>query len=129
MIEYLSVEDVLEIQRSIVDQIGGIHGVRDLGSLESAVSQPTASFGGEDLYSGVVEKAATLGFGLVSNHPFLDGNKRTGYVATRIFLKLNGYDLAGRTDDKQDAILSIASGKMNRSQFAHWIREHLYPRE
>ena len=129
MTEYLAVDDVLEIQALIIDRIGGVHGVRDRVALESAVCQPSASFGGEDLYASITKKAAALCFSIVKNHPFLDGNKRTGYVAMRTFLKLNGYDLAGRTDEKQQIILSLASGDMTCPEFETWLGERIYPRE
>ncbi len=128
MIEYLSVENVMDIHRAIIDRIGGSHGVRDLGALESVVSQPWATFAGEDLYTDIVEKASALGFSLTSNHPFVDGNKRAGYISTRVFLNLNGFDIFGRTDDKQALILSIAAGEIDRERFALWIRDHINPR-
>jgi len=128
MIEYLSVEDVLSIHRNIIDQIGGSHGIRDMGTLESAVSQPMATFAGNDLYVGIVDKASAFGFSLISNHPFIDGNKRVGYVATRIFLKLNGFDIFGRTEDKEALILAVAAGEVQREYLTEWLRDHINPK-
>jgi len=68
-----------------------------------------------------------LAFSLVHNHAFLDGNKRTGYVAMRTFLILNGYELAGRSEEKEQVILAVASGSLDREQFAAWVRVHSYP--
>jgi death-on-curing protein len=78
---YLTLGEVVALQQRIIAATGGAAGIRDLGALESAVAQPRASFGGEDLYPGVIEKAAALGFSLVMGHPFVDGNKRTGHAA------------------------------------------------
>lgn len=128
MIRYLTVEEVGRIHHYVIEEIGGGHGIRDHGLLESATEQPQMSFGGSDLYQGIVEKAATLGYSIVTNHPFLDGNKRTGYVAMRTFLLRNGYDISGRTEVKVRVMLAVASGQMNRETFAEWVRDHLDPR-
>lgn len=90
---YLSLAEVAELHRLLIEAFGGSHGIRDLGALESALAQPRMSFGGEDLYPTVVEKVAALGFTLVQNHPFLDGNKRVGHAAMETFLVLNGFEL------------------------------------
>jgi death-on-curing protein len=87
MIRYLSLEEVLELHRRALQQTGGLDGVRDLGGLESAIVQPRMTFGGQDLYPCLPTKAAALGFSLVCNHPFLDGNKRVGHLAMEIFLE------------------------------------------
>lgn len=71
---------------------GGILGLRDRGSLESAVAQPEMTFDGDDLYPTITDKAAALGYSLIQNHPFLDGNKRAGHATMEVFLLLNGYD-------------------------------------
>ena len=81
MIRYLSLEEVLELHRLALQQTGGLDGVRDLGGLESAIVQPQMTFGGQDLYPCLPTKATALGFSLVCNHPFLDGNKRVGHLA------------------------------------------------
>ena len=91
MIRYLTLEEVLELHRLTLEQSGGLSGVRDFGGLDSAVAQPRMTFGGQDLYPNLPEKAAALGFSLVCNHPFVDGNKRIGHAALETFL------VAGRT--------------------------------
>jgi death on curing protein len=95
----LTVNDVIDLHRQVVEQSGGSFGVRDLGALESAVAQPQMTFGGEDLYPTVVDKAAALGFSLVMNHPFVDGNKRIGHAAMETFLVLNGLEIYASVED------------------------------
>ncbi|MBH0204207.1 MAG: type II toxin-antitoxin system death-on-curing family toxin, partial [Nitrospira sp.] len=91
-------------------QTGGAVGIRDFGALESAVAQPRMTFAGKDLHPTIAGKAASLGFSLVQNHPFVDGNKRTGHAAVEVFLVLNGYELAATVDEQVGVILQIASG-------------------
>ena len=98
MIRYLSLEELLELHRLVLQQTGGLEGLRDLGGLESVVAQPQMTFGGEDLYPCLPTKAAALGFSLVCNHPFLDGNKRVGHFAMEMFLVLNGQELIAGID-------------------------------
>ena len=83
---YLSLGEVLGLYDRIVGTSGGAIGIRDLGALESALAQPRMSFGGGDLYPSLAEKAAALGYSLVMNHRFLDGNKRVGHAAMEVFL-------------------------------------------
>ena len=94
MIRDLALIEVLELHRRILEQSGGALGIRDLGLLESAIAQPRMTFGGEDLYPSLLEKAAALGFSSIMNHPFVDGNKRTGHAATEILLVLNGLEIS-----------------------------------
>ncbi len=122
---YLTLNEVLEIYRRIVAQSGGSFGIRDLHAVESSLAQPRATFGGEDLYPTVVEKASALGFSLIQNHPFVDGNKRIGHAAMETFLILNGFEIDAPVDHQEQVILTIASGKMNRDQFAEWLRAHV----
>lgn len=84
MIRYLTLEEVLELHRLVLELSGGLAGVRDLGGLDSAVAQPQMAFGGRELYPTMPEKAAALGFSLVCNHPFVDGNKRATVLAQNI---------------------------------------------
>lgn len=81
MIRYLGLVEVLSLHRQIIEQSGGALGVRDLGALQSALAQPRMTFGGEDLYPTLVDKAAAVGFSIVMNHPFVDGNKRSSIQA------------------------------------------------
>jgi death-on-curing protein len=78
---YLTLGEILDLYRRVMTQTGGAVGVRDLGALESAIGQPRQSFGGQDLYPSVAAKASALGYSLISNHPFVDGNKRLGHAA------------------------------------------------
>jgi death-on-curing protein len=122
MIRYVSLEEVLELHRLVLRQSGGLHGVRDLGGLESAVAQPQMTFGGKDLYPCLPTKAAALAFSLVRNHPFFDGNKRIGHLAMEMFLVLNGHELDAGVDEQERIILGLAAGELRREEFAEWVR-------
>ena len=124
---FLTVEEVLELHRRVVEQSGGARGLRDRGALESAVAQPRMAFGGEDLYPDLAAKAAALGFSLVCNHPFVDGNKRIGHAAMETFLVLNGAELAADVDDQERTILRLAAGTLPREEFAAWVAGHVAP--
>jgi death-on-curing protein len=100
-------------------------GIRDLGALESAVAQPRMTFNGEELYPTMIEKASALGFSLIQNHPFMDGNKRTGHAAMETFLMLNGYEISASVNEQVDIVLGVASGNMNRNTFTDWLKEHI----
>ncbi len=103
-------------------QSGGILGLRDPGGLESAVAQPEMTFGGDDLYPTITDKAAALGHALIQNHPFLDGNKRVGHAAMEVFLVLNGYEINAPVDEQEQIVLSVASGGMSRAEFGEWLK-------
>lgn len=103
-------------------QSGGLHGVRDLGGLESAVAQPQMTFGGQDLYPCLPTKAAALAFSLIRNHPFFDGNKRIGHLAMEMFLVLNGHELDAGVDEQERIILGLAAGELRCEEFAEWVR-------
>jgi death on curing protein len=123
-VRYLTVGEVLEIYRRVMQQSGGLVGIRDLGGLESAVAQPRMTFGGLELYPTLIEKAAALGFSLIQNHPFLDGNKRTGHASMEIFLILNGQQIRASVDEQVEIILQVAEGIINRESFAEWLGSH-----
>jgi len=76
-VRYITLREVLELHRRVMEAAAGVPWVRDLGALESALAQPRMTFGSEDLYTDVIEKACALGFSIILNHPFVDGNKRT----------------------------------------------------
>ena len=122
---YLSFGEVVELHQKILAQSGGATGVRDVGLIESALAQPRATFDGVDLHPTIAEKAAALGFALVANHPFLDGNKRVGHAAMEVFLVLNGYEIVASVDEQERVVLDVASGVLNRSDFSEWLARHL----
>lgn len=122
---YLTVGEVLEIYSRMMDQSGGSVGILDLGALESAVAQPRMTFNGEELYPTMVEKASALGFSLIQNHPFVDGNKRAGHAAMEAFLMLNSYEISASVDEQVEIILGVASGKVDRQAFTGWLRDHI----
>lgn len=125
MIRYLTLVEVLNLHRQIIEQSGGALGVRDLGALESALAQPRMTFGGEDLYPTLVDKAAAVGFSIVMNHPFVDGNKRTGHAAMETFLVLNGMEISASVDEQEQVILTLASGNSGRESFVEWLKQHI----
>lgn len=122
---YLTLGEVLELHRRIIQQTGGATGVRNLGGLESAIAQPRITFGGTDLYPTLEAKAAALCFFIVQNHPFFDGNKRSGHAAMETFLVLNGREIKALVDEAEEIILKVASGNCSLDELVVWLREHL----
>ena len=100
-------------------------GLLDLGALDSAVAQPHMTFEAHELYPTLPEKAAALGFSLIQDHPFVDGNKRTGHAAMETFLVLNGHEIKATVDEQQTVLLRVAAGEMKREAFLEWLREHI----
>ena len=127
MTRYLSLAEVLKLHDLIIAESGGSDGLRDLGLLESALGQSRQTFGGEDLYPSLASKAAALGFSLIMNHPFVDGNKRVGHAASEALLMLNGFELIAEVDEAEAEILAMAAGRRNREEFQEWIEEHVRP--
>ena len=122
---FLSLTEVLELHHMVLAQTGGSPGIRDLGMLQSALAQPQMTFAGAELYPTLEEKGAALCFSLVSNHPFVDGNKRVGHAAMETFLVLNGWELQVTVDLAEQIMLSLASGNLSREKLVEWIRDHL----
>ena len=125
MIRYFTLHEVLRLYRRIIKESGGTERIANLHGLESALAQPYMTFGGEDLYPTIPEKAAALGFSLIKNHPFVDGNKRLGHAAMEVFLVLNGFEIEASVDEQEDIILQVASGKLGRDGFTDWLRDHI----
>ena len=119
----LTPEQVLFIHARLVAETGGIHGVRDLGLLESAVARPQATFDGVELYTGLFMKAAALLDSLVNNHPFTDGNKRTGIAAAALLLRINGYRLTATNPELEKFTLQVATHHLPLSQIAAWLEQ------
>ncbi|MCP5053781.1 MAG: type II toxin-antitoxin system death-on-curing family toxin [bacterium] len=120
----LALYEVFLLHEGVIRNTGGSPGIRDLAALESSIAQPLATFDGKELYPDLIAKAATSGFLLVANHPFVDGNKRIGHAAMEVFLILNGFEIEADVDDQERLILDVASGKLNRDGFEHWLRGH-----
>jgi death-on-curing protein len=124
---FLNVDDVLMLHADVIAQSGGSSGIRDRNGLESAVAQPQMTFGGSDLYPTLAEKAAAMGFSLIANHPFVDGNKRIGHKAMETFLVLNGQELDAGVDEQESVVLAVAAGDMKREEWTAWVQSHLKP--
>jgi death-on-curing family protein len=122
---FLTIAEILETYQHIMQQSGGLIGILDFGALESVIAQPYMTFDGNELYPSLAEKAAALGFSLIQNHPFADGNKRTGHAAMESFLALNGYEIDAGTDEQVEIVLSLASGKLSRHEFTKWLLNHI----
>jgi death on curing protein len=124
---YLTLAEVVELHRRLLQATGGAPGVRDLGALESAIAHPRAIFEGVDLYPTLLEKAAALCFSLVQDHPFVDGNKRVGHAAMETFLVLNGAEINAAAVEQEQLMLDLAAGRVGRGQFTDWLGQHLRP--
>jgi death on curing protein len=120
-----SEEKVLLLHKLITEQTGGTAGVRDYGLLESALESAFATFDGKDLFPSKEEKAAKLGFALVANHAFLDGNKRIGMYVMLTFLEVNGLPLEATNDEIIKVGLSLADGTMKYLELLSWVRAHI----
>lgn len=123
-IKYLSLDDVIAIHDNMVSLYGGSHGIRDLGLVESAISRPRASFGGQDLYPNIFLKAAALFHSLMFNHAFIDGNKRTTITATARFLSMNGHELTATDREFVDFPLRVENNHLSFEEIAKWLEKH-----
>jgi death-on-curing protein len=121
---FLTLAEVIEIHRDQIDRYGGSPGIRDVGLLESTASMPQAAMGGEYLHGDVFEMAAAYLFHIVKNHPFVDGNKRTGAVAALVFLEINDVNVALDEDELVDIVVSLAEGKTQKHDVAAYFRRH-----
>ncbi len=129
MTVYLALGQVLELHHLEIKRFGGSAGLRDRGGLEAALARPQMTFAGEDLYPDVESKAAALMHSLVMNHPFIDGNKRTGAAVAELFLNLNGIELEAADDDLVVITRSVARGELNAEALAIWLRQRSRQRE
>lgn len=122
---WITLEQIIELHTLVIKRSGGLDGVRDKGSLESAIAAPLQSFGGQDLFPGEIEKIARLGYGLSSNHAFVDGNKRIGALATQLLLQWNGYHLSLRENELSDMFIAIADGRATEQDLLNWIKSKI----
>ena len=108
-----------------INEHGGLPGLRDEGLLLSALSRPENAYHCSDPKPDLAELAAAYGFGFAKNYPFNDANKRTALIAMRLFLRLNGYDLAASPEDKYKMIIRVAASNISENELAQWVRKHL----
>ena len=120
----LNKRQILLLHEHLIDATGGSHGLRDEGLLESALASPFQTFGDFAAYPSVQQKAARLCFGLVKNHPFIDGNKRIGAHAMLVFLQLNRLQLEYTQEELSSVILSLAAGACGYEDLLQWIIAH-----
>lgn len=119
---FLDFEDILQIHNDTNSNEGGGDGIRDRGLIESAIAAPKTSFGGEFLHTDLAAMTAALMYALISNHGFVDGNKRVGTLAALVFRDLNGAETFPPAQDFEEIVLSVARGDMERDQLADWWR-------
>ena len=124
-VEYLAISQALALHAEQLKRYGGATGLRDRGALEAALARPAATFGGEDLYPEIADKAAALMHSLALNHPFVDGNKRVAAFAAIVFVESNGFNFLATPDDLVETTLHVAEGKLTSEALAIWFRQRL----
>jgi len=124
-VAFLTVGDVLEVHRRVIEEFGGDPGLRDRGLLESAISMPRSTFGGQELHENLAEKAAAYFFHLCANHPFVDGNKRVAVAAAELFLLINRHELVVEDQSIEDLAMGTAAGSVSKAQVVEFFRTHV----
>ena len=120
----LSKRQILLLHDALIRETGGSPGLRDEGLLESALAAPFQSFDDEDAYPTIVQKAARLGYGLIKNHAFVDGNKRVGAHAMLTLLALNGIELTYSQEELTEIVLAVAAGRIGYEELLAWVLDH-----
>ncbi|MEX2054212.1 MAG: type II toxin-antitoxin system death-on-curing family toxin [Candidatus Colwellbacteria bacterium] len=121
---YLKSEQILFIHSAAVSKTGGSQGVRDWEALRSIENLPQQEFGETSLYQGVFTKAAVYARSIIMNHPFIDGNKRTGMASAATFLELNGYELIVKEGEIEDFAPMVVEDKLDIQEIAKWLEKH-----
>ena len=121
---FLTFAEIIEIHDYQISHFGGSDGLRSAEMLKSAIGMPSSTFSGEYLHPTIPEMAAAYLFHLVENHPFLDGNKRVGAMASLVFLDLNGYEFDATDEQFTDLVMRVASGKMLKSEVVLFFQQH-----
>lgn len=124
----ISFEEAIQIHTLLIQKFGGTNGIRDSDVLLSALARPFQTFDGIELYPTPVEKAAAILESIISNHPFLDGNKRLGYVLMKLFLFEGGFHLKVEQQDAYQFIILVASGQQNIDRIISWLQSHVRQR-
>lgn len=123
----IGLDEAVLIHDQLLRASGGASGLRDQGGLEAALNRPFMTFGGTDLYPGPVDKAAAIMESIIKNHPFVDGNKRTGYALGRLMLNTYNLDFRGSDDDEYDLVHAIATGSLDVDGIKDWISPRVVP--
>lgn len=120
---FLSIEEIINVHDELILQHGGLHGIRDIGLLISAIEMPKATMFGEDLHESLFDKAAAYLFHIVCNHAFLDANKRTGAAATLIFLYQNGHKKKYEMRAFEEMVCQVANGELSKVEISKFLRD------
>ena len=120
----IDVKQVVLLHELLINQIGGLHGVKDIGLLDSAVNSIYQTFDGKELYPSIEQKAARLGYNLINNHAFIDGNKRVGVLAMLTFMEFNNVKLQYTDQEIIDICFGVANGNLKSSNLNNWIQSH-----
>jgi death-on-curing protein len=121
----INIHQVKHIHSVLIEEHGGGDGIRDLGALESAIARPYATFAEADLYPLAIDKASAILESILINHPFVDGNKRTGYVLARLILLENGLDIYANEHDKYTMVIAVSTGDFRFEEIKHWFTKHV----
>jgi death-on-curing protein len=124
-VAFLTVEDVLEVHRRVIEEFGGDRSLRDRGLLESAIAMPRSTFGGRELHADLAEKAAAYFFHLCANHPFTDGNKRVAVAAAELFLLINHHELVAGDESVEGLAMGTAAGSVSKAEVIEFFRSHV----
>lgn len=122
--KYLDAEEILLIHHQLVEKYGGMHGTRDLERVKSAAAAPAQHVFGEEQYRTIYEKAAVYARNIIIDHPFLDGNKRTGITSAALFLSRNGINIVVEKGELEKFTVRIATEKLSVGQIASWLKSH-----
>ena len=120
----ITIKTVLRLHELSIITYGGSQGIRDQGLMESAIARPYQTFGSEDLYPTVFEKAAALAESIIINHPFIDGNKRTGLLAMLIILEIGNFKITASNDDTYNFTIQISTGEMKFEEIVLWLKNN-----
>lgn len=120
----ITVEQIVQLHVLAIDRTGGSQGLRDLGRLESAVACQTQEVFGDELYETLFDKAAAMCRGIIADHPFVDGNKRTGMLTAITFLQINGYTFAAKKGELEDFAVKVAVEDLAVTEIANWLKTH-----
>jgi death on curing protein len=121
----ITVKEVESIHDILIEKFGGGRGIRDYAILDSAINRPFQTFDQGELYPTPIEKAAAIFESIITNHPFVDGNKRTAYVLMRLMLLNYSYDIEASESEKYSFVLSAATGQSRFEEIRKWISAHL----